>query len=117
MNIGSRGLSEVNLTIPQGTSLAFDVVHKGDDDMVIDHSESIAKMAFQSKDKSVTWQLDSCVECGAERIRVDIPASETEGLPIGKLMWDLIVTTSIGEQIRLCYGQVAIVDTYALDGE
>lgn len=115
--IGSKGLAEVNLTIPQGTSLAFDVIHKGDDDEIIDHSLSNARMAFQTKDKKKIWQLDSCVDCGAERIWVDIPASATEELPIGKLLWDLIITTDIGEQIRVCYGQVSIVDTYALDEE
>lgn len=115
VEIGDKGLSEVNLTIPQATSLSFDVIHKGDDGTVIDHSESTARMAFQTKDKKNSWQLDSCVDCGAERIRVNIPASVTKELPIGKLLWDLIITTNIGEQIRVCYGQVSIADTYALD--
>lgn len=117
VEIGDKGLSEVNLTIPQATSLLFDVIHKGDDDSVIDHSESTAKMAFQAKDKKQTWQLDNCVDCEVEKIRIKIPASITEELPIGKMLWDLIITTNIGEQIRMCYGQVTIVDTYAFDEE
>ena len=116
IEIGGKGLVEVNLTIPQATSLPFDIIHKSSDGDVIDHSLSTPHMAFQSANGS-TMHLDECVDCGAERIRVTIPASITEGLPIGTMAWDLIVATALGEQIRLCYGKVKIVDTYALDGE
>lgn len=115
MEIGSKGLQEVNLTIPQSTSLTFDIVHKSSEGEVIDHSQSTAKMAFQSKDKKTTYVMDSCCSCSDTMIRVSIPASMTERLPLGKMVWDMIVTTSLGEQVRLCYGQVSIVDTYALD--
>lgn len=117
MEIGSKGLSEVNLTIPQSTSLTFDVVHKSDVGEVIDHSLSTPHMAFQTTDRSTTHILDSCVTCTAERIRVTIPATITESLPIGTMVWDLIIVTELGEQVRLCYGKVKIVDTYALDEE
>lgn len=114
MDIGAKGLSEVNLTIPQNTSLTFTVVHKDAEGHVIDHSESTANMAFQSKDKKIFVDLDSCVTCGAEDITIAIPPSATANLQTGKLNWDLIITTT-AEQIRLCYGIVNIVDTYALD--
>ena len=48
MDIGGKGLEEVNLTIPQGTSLTFTVIHKDDQGQVIDHSGSTAAMALQS---------------------------------------------------------------------
>ena len=115
MDIGSKGLKEVNLTIPQGTSLVFDIVHTTESGETIDHSQSVAHMAFQSTDKTTTYNLDSCCHCGADQIRVTIPASSTESMPLGSLAWDLIVTTIFGEQVRLCYGKVKIVDTYALD--
>lgn len=117
MDIGAKGLQEVNLIIPQATSLTFDVVHTDEEGNVFDHSSSTAHMAFQSKDKQTTYQLDGCVACDAEKIRVSIPASSTETLPLGKLAWDLIVTTESGERVRICYGNVNVVDTYALDGE
>lgn len=113
IEIGSKGLAEVNLTIPQNTSLTFDVVHKTESGEVIDHSQSEAHMAFQ--DKKVTYVLDSCCDCSSDKIRVTIPATMTEAIPLGKLAWDLIVTTTLGEQVRVCYGKVTIVDTYALD--
>lgn len=117
MDIGSKGLSEVNLTIPQSTSLSFTVVHKDEQGEVVDHSGSTAHMAFQSKDGETTYQLDSCCTCTAENVAVAIPALVTEMLPLGKFVWDLIVTTQQGEQIRMCYGTVNVVNTYAMDGE
>ena len=113
MEIGSKGLQEVNLTIPQNTTLTFDVVHKTNEGEVIDHSQSALHMAFQ--DKKSTYVLDDCCSANDERIRISIPASVTESLPLGKMSWDLIVTTTLGEQPRVCYGKVTIVDTYALD--
>lgn len=117
MQIGSKGLAEVNIILPQSTSLTFDVVHRSDDGEIFDHSSSTAKMAFQTKDKSTTYTLDECCSCAADFIRITIPASFTETLPLGKLVWDLIVITSLGEQVRLCYGAVTVVDTYAFDEE
>lgn len=117
MEIGAKGLQEVNLTIPQATSLTFDVVHTDDDGDVIDHSSSTARMAFQTRDKQTTYQMDECVSCEDDKIRVTIPASMTEELPLGKMLWDIIVTTESGEQVRLCYGNVNVVDTYAFDEE
>lgn len=114
MDIGAKGLSEVNLTIPQNTSLTFTIVHTDSEGNVIDHSESIANMAFQSKDRKTFVDLDSCVTCSATEITVSIPPSATANLPIGKLNWDLIITTIV-DQIRLCYGIVNIIDTYAMD--
>lgn len=115
--IGSRGLAEVNLTLPQDTSLTFDVVHTDDSGNVIDHSGSTVHMALQSKDKKTTFVMDSCCSAMSELIRVSIPASVTEALPLGKMNWDMIVTTLLGEQVRVCYGNATIVDTYALDEE
>lgn len=115
MDIGSKGLADVNLVIPQGTSLTFDVVHKDGEGEVIDHSQSAASMAFQTTDKETTYDMGSCCTCMSDCIRVTIPASMTEALPLGKMAWDLIVETALGEKVRVCYGKVSIVDTYALD--
>lgn len=114
IEIGSKGLKEVNLTIPQDTSLSFLIVHKDDGGHVIDHSGDTANMAFQSSDKELFVDLDACVDMGDENIAVSIPASVSADLPLGKLNWDIIVTTG-SEQLRLCYGKASIVDTYALD--
>lgn len=115
--IGSKGLAEVNLIIPQDTSLAFDVIHTDDSGEVIDHSQSTVHMALQSKDKQDIYVMDSCCSPSVDKIRVSIPASMSVTLPLGKLNWDMIVTTALGEQVRVCYGVATIVDTYSLDEE
>ena len=115
MEIGSKGLCEANLTIPQETSLSFTVVHKDSAGNVIDHSGSVVNMAFQSKDKTRTYDLDSCCTTSAEGIYVTIPPEISESMPIGKMNWDMIITAESGEQFRILYGNVTIVDTYALD--
>ena len=116
MDIGSKVLAEVNLILPQSTSLTFDVIHKDDGGVIVDHSASTARMALQAKDRT-TYHLDSCCTCTADYIRVTIPASLTQTIPLGKMSWDMIVTTTYGDQLRLCYGSANIVDTYALDEE
>lgn len=117
MDIGGKGLEEVNLTIPQGTSLTFTVIHKDDQGQVIDHSGSTAAMALQTKDKKSTHDMDACCTCAESGIYVSLPASATDALPLGKYNWDLIVTQSNGAVVRLCYGIAQVVDTYALDDE
>lgn len=117
MDIGSKGLCEVNLTIPQATSLSFTVVHKDDEGDVVDHSGSTPHMAFQSKDGQTSYDLSDCCACTAQAIAINIPGSVTGGLPLGKLVWDMIVQTQSGGTIRMCYGTVSVVDTYALDGD
>ncbi len=117
--VGSKGLEEVDLIIPQGASFNLDVIQKTDDGETIDHSASTPNMAFQETKNGlkVNHKLDSCCTCSDESVRINIPYSITENLPIGKMSWDIFVTTSLGERTRLCYGKVTIVDTYALDEE
>lgn len=113
IEIGGKGTQEANLTIPQSATFTFDIVHVDEDDEeVIDHSESTFDMAFQGNE---TYQLDDCVSATADRIRVAIPASTTKSLPIGKMNWDLFANTTLGDSIRLMYGKVTVVDTYAKD--
>lgn len=75
MEIGSKGLQEVNLTIPQGTSLTFNITHKDEEEHVVDHSQSTARMAFVGKAQvskayrkvSGSWQevaLDQAFQSG-----------------------------------------------------
>lgn len=116
MDIGSKGLAEVNLVIPQGTSLPFEVAHTDTEGHPVDHTQSEFKMAFQSKDKATTVDLSSCCTGTETGVSVNIPATATAELDVGKMVWDLIADTGT-EVIRMAYGSVSIVDTYALDGE
>lgn len=117
MNIGSKGLTEVDLIIPQSTSLTFDITHYDMDGKSVDHTASVVNMAFQSRDGTETIDLDEYCEGTSTGVHVFLPPSVSENLPLGKMLWDMIVTMSSGEQVRMAYGTVTIVDTYALDGE
>ena len=115
VEIGAKGLVEVNLTIPQGTSLAFTIIHKDEEGHVIDHSSSTIAMAFQSKDGATTYDLSRFCTGTDEGVSASIPASCTAELPKGKLVWDIFAAMDGGGTYRLAYGAVAIIDTYALD--
>ena len=117
MDIGSKGLAEVNLIIPQGTSLAFTIDHEDSDGNPVDHTSSTMHMAFESKDGKVFADLSEYAVGTATGVTVFIPPEVTDGLSIGKMLWDLIVDTVSGDTVRLAYGTVSIVDTYALDGD
>lgn len=114
MNIGQKGLAEVDLTIPQATTLSFTVVHRDSEGNVVDHSASELHMAMRRKS---TTDLSSCCHATAEAVSVSIPKSVTETLALGTYKWDLMAVTQSGESFRLCYGTASVVDTYALDGE
>ncbi len=50
-------------------------------------------------------------------IYVDIPASTTAQIPIGKKYeWDIMVEASNGKVTRLVYGPAEVCDSYAFDG-
>lgn len=115
MQIGNKGLEKVNLIIPQWTTLTFDIVHKTEEGDVIDHSNSDIHMKFESEDGSLVHDLSSRCRADSEKIRVSIEQADTGSLPIGKMNWDIIVETPFQESIRIVYGSVEIVDTYALD--
>ena len=115
MIIGDEGRENVDLKIPQGTSLNFTITHKDADGSVVDHSQSTAKMAFVGKDGNI--QLDECCTCSESGIAVSIPASVSRALPLGKMPWDIMVTTAQGDVIRAAYGKVIVIDTYAHDGD
>ena len=113
--IGSKGLAEVNLVIPQGTSLAFSIVHTDEEGGSIDHTGSDIHMAFQSKDGATTYDLSQYCVGTDTGVSASIPASVTADLPKGKMVWDLIAAMDGGGTYRLTYGSASIVDTYALD--
>ena len=122
ITIGSRGLEEVNLERPQGTSLSFEVTHTDESGDPIDHTGTTCRMAIQGV-KDPTWIVDlsDCCVPTSTGFFVNIPMDVTMDLPVTssktKLVWDLIVYTAPDDSTRVCYGDVTVYDTYALDGE
>lgn len=115
MEIGGKGLANVDLIIPQGCSLTFEVVHKDEGGQPVDHTASDLHMAFQNKDGTGTIDLSSSCTGTATGVTVSITPAQSEALSLGKMLWDLIAEMTTGETVRLTYGNVSIVDTYALD--
>lgn len=115
MDIGGKGLANVDLTIPQGCSLDFAITHTDEEGNPVDHTGSTIRMAFQGKDGTGTVDLSQCCSGTATGINVVIPPSSTEALPLGKMVWDIIAEMQSGDTVRIAYGAVSIVDTYALD--
>lgn len=113
MIIGDEGLENVDVKIPQGASRYFTITHKDKDGNVVDHSQSTAKMVFVGKDGNI--HLDECCSCSESGITVSIPPSVSKTLPLGKMPWDIMVTTAQGDVIRAAYGKVIVIDTYAHD--
>ena len=111
IKINSRGLAEVEIIIPQGTTLQFRIVHKSKDGTVIDHTDSKLHFAMQG---SKTYVLDEFCHGTSECIEINVPASFTEELPCGYMNCDFIAET---EQFSQClfYGVANIADTYSLD--
>ena len=116
MEIGAKGLQRANLIIPQGTTLAFSIIHRDESGRVVDHSADAFAMAFQTRDNADTVDASEYVMGGAQSIEVVLPDVFTATLDIGVMLWDLIVTTTAGST-RLVFGDAIIVDTYALDGD
>lgn len=114
MVVGADGLAHVDLVIPQGTTFSVQLVHKDGEGRVIDHSASTADLGIKMK-WGRQFDLSDCCTCTAQGVYVLMPPSRTEKLPLGKLLWDIMVTTSGGEVVRLAYGTVRVVDTYAKD--
>lgn len=115
MDVGSKGLVELNMTIPQGTSLSFDIEHYDEHGNPVDHRDSIIKMCFESKDLKRKIDLSQCCTGTETGINVNIPYQLTAALPLQGFVWDMFVYTGGDNCTRFCYGKVRIVDTYSED--
>lgn len=117
MELGNEGLVEANLTIPQSTSLGFDLVVVDDAGDPVDLTGSDIHMRFQYHGKKIDIDrvMDHCCSYVGGAIKVFVPGTETATMPVGTFNWDIIVDTALGESVRICYGDVRIIDTYAKD--
>jgi len=117
MQVGSKGVQQLDLVIPQRTSIYFVVVVKDEETgQVVDYSAAEPHMKLQTKEGKKV-DLDECVSVASDKITVFIPATKTAELAIGKYSWDLMMEVTETQIDRICYGMTTIVDTYAMDGE
>ena len=115
-SIGAIGVNNIDLVIPQGTSLSFTVPHEEDGEPV-DHTSSTVRAAIQDKVGNLV-RLDGYCTGAEGGVHVEIPASVSADLALKtKYVWDLIAVEDDGSAVRLAYGDVSVVDTYALDDD
>lgn len=118
IEIGSKGLVEANLIIPQGASLPFTIVHKDEAGHAVDHTGATVHMAFQTKDGKTSYDMSPYCTGVSTGISVLLPANVTKELPKGKFLWDMFSELpNGGDTFRIAYGTVTVEDTYALDGD
>ena len=117
MKIGEKGLAEVNLIIPQKCSFAFTIEHKNSNGNPISHVNSTIHMVLMSKYNAASFDFSNRCTGTATGISVELSPEDTADLPLGYMAWDLIAEMQVGQTVRLAYGNVNVVDTYALDGD
>lgn len=112
--IGANGLLEADLIIPQGTTFACVIEHTDADGTPIDHSGCTAYMRIIDKNK-VAHDLGNHVSFDGGDVLIDIPPDVTSSIALGGGKHDLMIKGQFGDVVRLIYGSVSIVDTYAMD--
>ena len=117
MEIGEKGLAEANLVIPQKCSFAFTIDHKDSSGNPISHVNSTIHMVLLSKYNAASFDFSNRCIGTLTGISVELSPEDTAKLPLGYMTWDLIAEMQVGQTVRLAYGNVSVVDTYALDGD
>ena len=112
--LGSNGLLEANLIIPQGTTFACAIEHTDGAGKPIDHTGCTAHMRVIDKD-GTTHDLGSYVAFDGGDVLVEFPPSVTAAMALGGGKYDLMIEGSSGDVVRLLYGTTSVIDTYAMD--
>lgn len=112
--IGSSGLLEADLIIPQGTTFTCAVEHVDSDGNPIDHEGCEAFLRIVDKGSGV-HDLGEYVSFDGGNMLVELTPSVTRALALGNGRYDLMVRNPTGEVVRVLYGAVSVVDTYAMD--
>lgn len=115
--IGNRGLTKEDLTICQATTFAFSVQHLDVEDTPIQHDGWTAWMRLRPRAEGAEdIILDDCITQGEDgKFEIELSATLTKTIPVGKYLWDIIAENPNGKAVRLAYGSAELVDTYARD--
>lgn len=112
--IGTQGLLEAKLIIPQGTTFACAIEHTDMEGTAIDHTGWVGHMSILDRSKT-RYILDDCVSFSGSDVLIEIPPSMTATLPIGGGSFDVMLEDDHGDVVRLLYGTTTVYDTYAMD--
>lgn len=114
VTLGSNGVLEANLIIPQSTTFACAIEHTDTEGTPIDHTGYIPHMRVIDKQKK-EHDVGQYVTFDGSDVLIELPSAVTESLALGSGKYDLMLEDSSGRVVRLLYGTVSIIDTYSLD--
>lgn len=112
--LGSSGLLEADLIIPQGTTFACAIEHMDSEGHGIDHTGCTAYMRIIDKTKE-EHDVGEYITFDGDEVLLELPPEVTNGIAIGSGRYDIMIEGPTGEVVRLLYGSVNVVDTYAMD--
>lgn len=113
MNIGSKGLIELNLIIPQGTSFDFILEHLDEKGRPVNHTSSRIEMCLidkSSNDKKI--DLSEYAKGIGMGIKVEIPYQATAKIPIGIYNWNMLVYSGSENCSSFAYGKTRIINIF-----
>lgn len=114
VTLGSNGVLEANLIIPQSTTFACAIEHTDAEGTPIDHTGYIPHMRIIDKQK-MQHDVGQYVTFDDSDVLIELPSAITESLALGSGKYDLMLEDPSGHVVRLLYGAVSIIDTYSLD--
>lgn len=114
VTLGSNGVLEANLIIPQSTTFACAIEHTDSEGTPIDHTGYIPHMRIIDK-KKTQHDVGQYVTFDDSDVLIELPSTITESLALGSGKYDLMLEDPSGHVVRLLYGAVSIIDTYSLD--
>lgn len=112
--IGSSGLLEADLIIPQGTTFMCAIEHTDSNGDAIDHTGCTPYMRAIDKSGNA-HDLGEYISFDGDDIVVNLPAQATASMPVGNGKYDIMIEGRAGDVVRVLYGRISIVDTYAMD--
>lgn len=114
VTLGSHGVLEANLIIPQSTTFACAIEHTDTEGTPIDHTGYTPYMRVIDKQKK-EHDIGEYVTFDNSDVLIELPPHITGIFALGAGKYDLMLEDPSGHVVRLLYGSVNIVDTYSLD--
>ena len=112
MDIGGKGLVNINMTVPRGTSVTLTLEHVGKDGEHISHKNAVEEMIFAAKDGRSTVNLSEYATGTETGVQIFIPYEITEKLVSNAYVWNLLSYMDAETCNRTAYGNIRIVESY-----
>lgn len=112
MDFGGKGLVNINMTVPRGTSVTLTLEHVDKNGEHISHKNAKEEMVFETKDRRFSIDLSDYAVGTDTGVQIFIPYEITEKLASNAYVWNLLSYMDSETCNRTAYGNVRIVETY-----